>query len=52
MSRPPQAPRPHDPHAGPQRTTPPRGTLMVIAVLVLSISTLWLLVLGIFQGRA
>ncbi|WP_221089433.1 cytochrome c oxidase subunit 2A [Deinococcus aquaedulcis] len=50
MSRPPHEPHPHE--APPERTSPPRGTLMVIAVLLLSISTLWLLVLGIFQGRA
>lgn len=30
----------------------PVGTLGVVAVLLLSISTLWLLVLGILEGRS
>lgn len=31
---------------------PPLGTLAVVATLLLTISTLWLLVLGILAGRA
>ncbi|WP_216325037.1 hypothetical protein [Deinococcus aestuarii] len=30
----------------------PRGTLMVIATLLLALIFLWMLVLGILQGRA
>ncbi|GAA0515442.1 cytochrome c oxidase subunit 2A [Deinococcus depolymerans] len=30
----------------------PRGTLVVILTLVLSILSLWMLVLGVLQGRA
>lgn len=41
---------PHDDHE--RRGPPPVGTLAVIGVLLLSISTLWILALGILEGRA
>ncbi|WP_165795450.1 hypothetical protein [Deinococcus koreensis] len=42
------------PHAAPpgERGPAPIGTLFVIGVLLLSIIWLWMLVLGIQQGRA
>lgn len=43
------APTPHEPH-GPGVI--PVGTLMLVAVVLLSIVWLWMLVLGIQQGRA
>lgn len=45
----PAAPQPdsHDEVRGPR----PIGTLAVIATLLLATSTLWLLVLGILEGR-
>lgn len=45
--RPPQAPA-----SRPAKAAPPTGTLFVVSVLVLAISTLWMLVLGILNGRA
>ncbi|MDL2342935.1 hypothetical protein QOL99_02100 [Deinococcus sp. MIMF12] len=39
----------HDPHSRPGVV--PIGTLMVIAVLMLTLIWLWMLVLGIQQGR-
>lgn len=41
-------------HAAPEEKPGPAplGTLMVIASLLLAISTLWLLVLGILEGRS
>lgn len=58
MSRPPTPPDPGP--SGPPSSEPPRekahvvplGTLMLIATLLLSIIWLWMLVLGIQQGRA
>lgn len=41
---------PTGPHE--ERGRPPLGTLAVVGVLLLTISTLWLLVLGILEGRA
>ncbi|MEW6421034.1 MAG: hypothetical protein AB1511_04805 [Deinococcota bacterium] len=50
MSRPPLG---HDPHDVPKKPgVVPVGTLMLLAVLLLSIIWLWMLVLGIQQGRA
>ncbi|WP_158679799.1 hypothetical protein [Deinococcus sp. NW-56] len=39
----------HEPHSRPGAA--PIGTLMVIAVLMLTLIWLWMLVLGIQQGR-
>ena len=51
---PPQAPpaAPPAPDHAHKGGPTPVGTLGVIAALLLSISTLWLLVLGILEGRA
>ncbi|WP_156103485.1 hypothetical protein [Deinococcus sp. YIM 77859] len=51
MSRPPLDPGPHQ-EQEPQRSVVPVGTLMLVAVVLLSILWLWMLVLGIQQGRA
>ncbi|EYB69403.1 hypothetical protein DEIPH_ctg008orf0136 [Deinococcus phoenicis] len=53
-SVPPARPRDAAPHSPPRKTPSvvPLGTLMLIAVLLLSIIWLWMLVLGIQQGRA
>lgn len=51
MSRPPLTQGPHEGQK-PRRSVVPVGTLMLIAVLLLSIIWLWMLVLGIQQGRA
>lgn len=51
VSRPPLTQGPHEGQK-PRRSVVPVGTLMLIAVLLLSIIWLWMLVLGIQQGRA
>ncbi|BBN95666.1 hypothetical protein DEIGR_100874 [Deinococcus grandis] len=40
---------PHHPQEGGEA---PRGTLVVVITLVLSILSLWMLALGVLQGRA
>ncbi|WP_198296266.1 hypothetical protein [Deinococcus sp. DB0503] len=43
----------HDSHEAPKKpSVVPVGTLMLLAVLLLSIIWLWMLVLGVQQGRA
>lgn len=57
MTRPPTPPNPNRSDRLPESPREkahvvPLGTLMLIAVLLLSIIWLWMLVLGIQQGRA
>lgn len=52
MTRPPTPPEPTPPEERGKPHVVPIGTLMLIAVLLLSITWLWMLVLGIQQGRA
>ncbi|WP_157469077.1 hypothetical protein [Deinococcus murrayi] len=56
MTRPPASTdRPPAQEAAPEEHAPgtaPIGTLMVVAVLVLTMIWLWMLVLGVQQGRS
>ncbi|MDK2011092.1 MULTISPECIES: hypothetical protein [unclassified Deinococcus] len=40
------------PHHPPEGGEAPRGALVVVITLVLSILSLWMLALGVLQGRA
>ena len=40
------------PHPSPEGGGAPRGALVVVVTLVLSILSLWMLALGVLQGRA
>ena len=50
LSPPPGPPAPQDPESIPHAV--PHGALMVVAVLLLALAFMWMLALGVLQGRA